>query len=247
MTLYMQHSCSRAHSYSAANSIPMLAVIDANCFINGKLSEYKYNHGYTTSLVWSELRDENTRSSAALHLYKIEIRDPASCFVQKVLSAIRGKNLFLSDADVSLIALCLELNEQVFDVWIDSSTTYRTVLCITEDRGILQALSYLNIAASNTTQPRTYKIRCYACFSIYDTYTDFCKKCGYQTLTRVSATQVGDGWKLHLKKNFKPKHRILKGADGEVIRSADQREYALYEKQKRQRERALYKDFPGHG
>lgn len=223
---------------------PMLAVIDANCFITGRHTEYKYDHGYTTSLVWNELRDESTRNTAALHLYKIEIRDPAPCFVQKVLSAVHGKNLFLSEADVSLVALCLELNEQVFDVWIDSRTAHRAVVCITEDRGILQALGHLNIAASSTVQPRTYKIRCYACFAMYDTYTDFCKKCGYQTLTRVSVTQVGDGWKLHLKKNFTHKPRTLRGAGGKVIRGADQREYELYEKQKRQRERALFKEFP---
>eukprot|EP00866_Antonospora_locustae_P000406 jgi/Antlo1/406/894 len=225
----------------------MLAVIDANCFINGRLSEYKYDHGYTTSLVWKELRDANAKNTAALHLYKIDIRDPDPCFVQKVMSAIRGKNLFLSDADVSLIALCLELNEQVFDVWIDSRTTRHAVLCVTEDRGILEALRHLNIAASNTIRPRTYKIRCYACFSMYDTYTDFCKRCGYQTLTRVAVTQMDDGWKLHLKKNFKPKHKTLKGANGVVIRSADQREYELYEKQKRQREKTLYKDLSGYG
>ncbi|KAL0266140.1 UNVERIFIED_CONTAM: hypothetical protein PYX00_011856 [Menopon gallinae] len=219
----------------------MLAVIDANCFIRGRLNEYKYDQGYTTSLVWSELRDENTKSNAALHLYKIEIRDPAPCFVKKVLSAISGMNLFLSDADISLVALCLELNDQVFDVWIDSQSARRTVMCITEDRGILQALSHLNIASSNAVQNRTYKIRCYACFSMYDIYMDFCKKCGYQTLTRVSVTQVGDGWKLHLKKNFCPRPRTLRGAGGKAIRSADQKEYDIYLKQKKQKERALFR------
>lgn len=220
----------------------MIAVIDANVFISGKLDYYKYDTGYTTSAVWKEIKDAGARRAAEINSYRIQIKDPSPVFVKEVVEFLRGKHLLLSEADVSIVALSIELKSQSFDVWITPNETKDSIICLTEDNALLQALSHFDILSNKYTQQRTYKIRCYACFALYDDYMDFCKKCGYQTLTRVSVTQDGDNIKLHLKKNFKPRNRVLK-VNGRIVMSADQKEYKIYQKdqkkKKKQLERAL--------
>lgn len=220
----------------------MIAVIDANFFIEGKVGIYHYDVGYTTSLVWGEIKDSGSRVTAELYSYKIQIRDPLPRFLDEVRAVLEPKNLFLSDADMSLAALCVELREEDFDTWIDAQKVKlgTDVVCLTEDNALLQALGHFGVSTHRAVVERTYKIRCYACFALYDTYTDFCKRCSYPTMKRVSVTQTGTEIKLHLRKGMQIRPHVVKSRDGTVIRSADQKEYKAYKKSKDRKEKSAH-------
>lgn len=221
----------------------MIAVIDSNIFIKGQVNQYSYNLAYITSGVLDEVRDAGSASLLNLNSYKIVVKDPSKSFLETVKLYKDSVNLLLSEVDMSLIALCLQLKEGEFDTWIGSKHTNQDILCLTEDRDMLSALSYFNINTNKFICSKTYKIRCYACFSLYEKCEDFCKKCGYNTLTRVSVTQVGEKIKLHLKKDFSFKQKVLKGSNGICIRSSDQKEYKTYKKKQARKNNFFFKKF----
>ncbi|KCZ78292.1 hypothetical protein H311_00681, partial [Anncaliia algerae PRA109] len=65
-------------------------------------------------------------------------------------------------------------------------------------------------------------------------------KCGYNTVLRVSVSYEGGKMNLHLKKDFKPKEKILK-LNGNPIIYADQKEYKYLLKQKLRKEKSYAK------
>jgi hypothetical protein len=80
-------------------------------------------------------------------------------------------------------------------------------------------------------------MRCYTCFCIYDKELDFCRRCGYNTITRVSVSIGADGYKVHLKKNYNYKTREIRDKNGKAIKSEDQREYLLLKRERRRDEK----------
>jgi rRNA maturation endonuclease Nob1 len=221
----------------------MIAVIDASIFIKNKLHEYKFEVGYTPKSVFDELRDENTRSYLSIHQFQVEVLDPSDIFLNVVRKLNHEKNLLLSSADIDIVALTLQLGEKYSQEWItkENVNSIQQVVCLSEDNGVIAALKHLSLHASRDVEEREWKIRCFTCHAIYDTVLHFCKKCGYNTLTRVRVSKTADGYKLHLKKNYNYKVKNIKDRNGEVIRSGDQKEYSLYLMDKKRDEKKLQK------
>ena len=222
----------------AQDRMPMIAVIDTNLFIHGRLGDYQYDAGYITSQVLAEIKDVGSRSLAALYSYKIEVRDPQPETVEEVSEEVATRGLQLSGADMSLVALCVELQSRDIGAWIGPERPHESprIVCLTEDSRLLQALAAFGIGTNRTVQERTYKVRCHVCYTIYDNYADFCRRCGYHSLRYVSVTESEGGIRLHLKKSFKIVPKELRSPCGVVIRSADQKEYRALKKKQRRKE-----------
>ncbi|KCZ74694.1 hypothetical protein H311_04339, partial [Anncaliia algerae PRA109] len=148
----------------------MVAVLDTNYFINKKILTSSFTKGYITSLIHDELKDRVSKEIEMFYAYKIEIRDPKEGYIAFVYNEIMDKSLNLSEADISFVALSLELYEEYFNAWLGEETEKLEFL--TEDNGILAALNYCGI--NNNFRLKEYKFRCHACFAIYDKETDFC-------------------------------------------------------------------------
>lgn len=222
----------------------MFAVIDTNFFINGKIHEHKYEHAFITTKILEEIRDNNTRSLYNLNSFRIEIRDPHENFTMKVTKYAEEKNLLLSDADISFVALCLEIQESLFDMWISSSST--GLMGLSDDSDVLRALSHFNIPSNREVNPSSYIFRCYGCFKLYENRKDFCDMCGYPTITRVRVSKEGDKTILHLKKNYKPTRKIIRDERGREIKSADSKEYYCLLKKKERKQRKINKMISGY-
>lgn len=218
----------------------MIPIIDANYFINGQLNDIAFSKRYTTSLVWEEIKDTSSAEYANFNKYRIDIRDPKCSTIAAIKETLADKNLLLSEADISLVGLCVDLNEELFDSWQGpSSGIDNNIVCLSNDHGLLQAISYFNLKGSKKVMQKDYKFRCYVCFEMYEASKDFCKKCGYQTLSRVSVSEVDGKLKVHLKKGYVAKNKQLKDNHGRIIRGEDQREYKKYKKGCERKERKI--------
>lgn len=102
-------------------------------------------------------------------------------------------------------------------------------VCLTNDMTLLHLLARLGIRTEISAEDRelreqqTFVQRCYACEEVYEgtDKVEFCRKCGYPTITRVSCSKTEQGIVLHLKKGFVHTPRIVKHR-GQEIRTADQ-------------------------
>lgn len=205
----------------------MYAVIDTNIIINRQLDDYKFERGFITPSVLKEITIAETRNYFDLYTFKIEVKEPCEKYVLKVEKLQKEKNLLLSKADVDIVALTLEikdnLNKEMFDKWITKENIKNQILCITKDNGVLQCLNYFN--QQTNIQNRNYLFRCSSCFSLYESKLDFCKKCASNLISRVSFKNKNGKIFVFLKKGYIRNNKVLKDKYGNILRSADQKEY----------------------
>ncbi|EJW02840.1 hypothetical protein EDEG_02781 [Edhazardia aedis USNM 41457] len=197
----------------------MIAVLDTNILIKRDIDFSKYKQLYLPESVVRELRDEETRLFYEKHVAFIEVRNPRSLTVETVKRHNAKRNLLLSDPDIDVVALFVDLSNEMFDVWISSDSS--KVVCLSDDNGIKQAVCELTKHQENI---KIWKFRCYACYEIYDSFREFCAKCGYNSITRVSVRKEGDKEIVNMKKGYKLKDKSVMYKKNE-IRTEDQREY----------------------
>lgn len=214
----------------------MIAILDTNIFINRKVTN-EYSKILITNYVLAEIKDEETRNYYKLQSYNIEIKNPSDFYTDIVTKLNKEKNLLLSLADISVVALTLEMHEERFNKWI--SKEQEGVVCLSEDNGIKQALGCLDLTPSNGE--KMWKFRCSTCFILYDENRDFCGECGYATVTRVSYHEVDGNIHIHLKKGYKNKEKIIKDRKGNRILGEDQKEYKTYLRDKERMEKEYKK------
>lgn len=146
------------------------------------------------------------RFNAAVDSGKLRIRTPSSCFLEKVEDASRsvGDVLFLSDVDMQVLALALELN----------SAGYASLI-VTDDYSIQNVANQIGVKFSSLM---TFGIRfrlhwilyCPACHRKYpsDYEPRFCKICGTQLgrkprkRTPVKRRQTACGWRRRRDSNL---------------------------------------------
>lgn len=216
----------------------MIVVLDANNIIQREIPTDGDNRIYVTDSVLKEIRDEQTLKYLDLNMFNITVRNPTAEYIQTVTKKTSNSLLYLSSADIEVVALVLELTEELNDEWIGSENlnSEKIVRCFTKDNGVRNALNLFGILNDANYRDKKFKMRCYACLQIYDDHVDFCKKCGYNTVTRVSVIDTDEGEKILLKKDYKPRQKTLKTSNGIEIHSEDQREYTQLLKE---RERVL--------
>jgi len=222
-----------------------IAVLDASSIIKGALKEVDYTIGYIPEKVLNEVKSEHAREKYMHHSYKIEVRNASDKYVE--IARAKAKELGysqLSVPDIELAALALELTEEipsVFSSWIGSEALpSQRVICITQDMALKNLLSKLGVDMHEDyfEEGRRYLQRCHTCEKIYkgDKQVDFCKHCGYATVTKVSYFEDNDKFHLFLSKNFPYKENKITFR-GKNIKSEDQKEYKWYCASKRKQER----------
>lgn len=205
----------------------MIVVLDANNIIQREIPSDGYNKIYVTDSVIGEIKDQQTLKYLDLNIFNITVRNPKPEYIETVVKKISHSLLYLSNTDIEVVALVLELTEELNDEWIgdDNLNSEKIVRCFTKDNGVRNALNLFGILNDANYRDKKFKLRCYACLKVYDTHVDFCKKCGYNTVTRVSVIDTDEGEKILLKKDYKPRNRTLKTSNGIEVHSEDQREY----------------------
>lgn len=212
----------------------MLIVLDANNIIERNIPEDGNIHIYTTNSVIEEIKDVQTRAYLESRLFQLTIRDPTEEYIRQVSESIMKKFLYLSRTDIEVVALTLQLTYEMEDEWIDHTNMNqdKTVRCNSKDNGVRNALNVLNLLNEHSYTEKKFKLRCYACFQIYDHHVDFCKACGYNTITRVTVVETEEGEKLMLKRNYKIRSKVLKTHEGVEVISEDQKEYSQFVRQR---------------
>ncbi|KAM0677612.1 hypothetical protein BDAP_001757 [Binucleata daphniae] len=214
----------------------MYVILDANIFISKTHNLANYSKIITTQSVINELKDINTVLYTELYQYNIEIVKPEKKYIEIVQKLNVEKNLLLSIADVDIVALTLQYTSEKYNTWISKETQYK---CISNDFGVKQALKHLGI--DNEVQDKIWKFRCYCCYKIYDENMDFCKACGYKTITRVSM-RIENGKEVpNIKKNYVVIDKEMKDKNGVAIKSEDQREYSRMKSDKKKTEKKAEK------
>ncbi|CAD27008.1 hypothetical protein [Encephalitozoon cuniculi GB-M1] len=210
----------------------MIAVIDTGCLIEKQIPTDKVIRGYVTESVVNELQTAESRGYLEFFSFMIKVRNPSGEYVERVRKDLRGKASNLSDTDIDVVALTLELKDEVSGMWIGpGSPEQEEVLCLTNDNEIKNVLSHYNLYEGPGFSVRKHKIRCYGCFSIFTENLDFCKRCGHRTLTRITVADTEDGETVFFKRGYQyRKPRVLKNSKGVELRSADQREYVQHQK-----------------
>ncbi|KAG0437944.1 Ribonuclease VapC1 [Dictyocoela muelleri] len=197
----------------------MITIADTSAIIDKQLS--MNDEIIISPSVYQEIKD--TRLIEYLKNFNYKIIDPDNSVKVFVGNVADKNNLLLSNADIDVVALTYQYFSSNFDRWISKDQSIR---CLTLDKGILQLLNILDISKY---PQREFIFRCFSCFTLYKKNSDFCKKCGYATVTRVSINRE-DGMKLMLKKNFKYKEKIVKDIYGNVIKCAGERAYTRNKK-----------------
>lgn len=207
----------------------MIAILDTNSIICREIPKDGLTAAYITPSVEIELKDKQSIDYRQDYSFLITVRKPSEKYVKMVVEKIKQSFLFLSPTDIDIVALTLEISEEINNQWIGTENldSIETVKCFTRDNGMKNALSMLGLLNDPIFQERKYKLRCYGCFKVYDQQVDFCSKCGYNTISRVTVIDTDEGEKLLLSKEFSPKIRELK-FNGIPIVSADQKEYKEY-------------------
>ncbi|ADM12166.1 putative nucleic acid-binding protein [Encephalitozoon intestinalis ATCC 50506] len=210
----------------------MIAVIDTGYFIERQIPTDKVIRGYVTDSVINELKTAESEEYLKFFSFMIEVRNPSEEYVEKVRRDLRKEVNNLSNTDIEVVALTLELKDEVSEMWVGpESQNQEEVVCFTNDNGIKNALLRYTIYESSMFSSRKYKVRCYGCFSLFSENLDFCKKCGHRTLTRIAVGDTENGEVMFFKKGYEyRKPKTLKNAKGVELRSADQREYVQYQK-----------------
>lgn len=209
----------------------MIAVIDTGCLIDRDISAKNVTRGYVTESVLQEARSKNARECLDFFSFLIEVRNPAEEHLKRVKEDLAKRVHNLSETDMDVIALTLELKEEISDMWIGpDSPSQVDVCCLTTDNGIKNELLRYNSYEDTAFSVRTFRIRCYSCCTLFNETMDFCRKCGHSTLTRVSVGETEDGERVFLKKNYNYRPRVYRDNKGVELRSSDQREYVEYQR-----------------
>jgi len=213
----------------------MRAVIDANYFIDRDIPFANITAAYIPESVERELRDRLTSEYYRLYSFGIHARSPGASYVAEVTEAVENRHFRISRADIDVVALMLELSDEVGSEWIgeESLGCDTGLICLTRDNGVRSALALFGLYEDPEFVARRYMLRCFACYEMYERDVDFCRKCGHNTITRVAV--VGDDNRVLLSKHFKFRPRVLRDSRGVVIMSEDQREYARYKKEQRRK------------
>lgn len=208
----------------------MKVVLDANYIINKELPTQEIDEAFITSSVLCEIMDKNSQEFLSMYGFLVTERNPREEYIKIVQKKMKDLLLYLSYADIEVVALTLEISEEIQDSWISPANINNlpTVKCLSKDNGVRNALNMFSLLNDDSYQNKVFKLRCYACTTIYDTHVDFCKNCGYNTITRVSVINDGEKDKVLLKKNYTPKPRSIRTKSGVEIISADQKEYTEY-------------------
>lgn len=192
----------------------MITIADTSAIIDKQLS--MDDKIIIPPSVFHEIKDEKLREYLYNFNYEIE---PPDCRTAEFIAAMADNhNLLLSSADVDVVALAYKYFNNTFDRWISRD---QGVQCLSLDKGILQMLNVLGISKYPW---REFIFRCFSCFALYEKNRDFCKKCGYATVTRVSVNRECGG-KLMLKRNFQYKEKVIKDKYGNVVKCAGERAY----------------------
>jgi len=147
----------------------MKFIVDAIVFISGMNIE---NECYTVNEVLEELKSEDAklRASLALSQGNLKVKEPEEKYITKVTKASRktGDILNLSNADIKLLALALELNGVI----------------ITDDYDIQNVAEVLGIRYKKVAEPGIKKVFewkniCKGCGKIFPLeYKGKCDVCG---------------------------------------------------------------------
>lgn len=216
-----------------------ILVLDASAIISSELSQIEYSKGYIPSSVAEELKCQKSTELISLHMCKIEIRDPTDLYVKKATEkSLEMGYSALSTQDIQLAALALELtteNNSIFSTWITETTlSAARVIAVSLDNALKSVMTQLGIELHDTftDKNRKYLQRCYTCTKIYktDEKIDFCKACGYSTISRVAYTEENGKLELFLSRNYKYSEKTLKTKYGKPIKSQDQKEYRWYKR-----------------
>ncbi|KAH9387298.1 uncharacterized protein NEMAJ01_2194 [Nematocida major] len=236
-------------------------VIDASAVINSIISQMDYAKGYIPQAVADELKCNESTQLISLHMCKIEVRDP----VEKYVKIAEEKALEmgfsgLSKQDIQLAALALEISEEnnsVFSAWITEESIQKEVtqvVAVSLDNALKSLMAQLGVELHDTfvDRARKYMLRCYTCNKTYGIDDrsaakglDFCRSCGYSTITRIGYTEVDGKVHLHLSKNYKFTEKILTTKSGKPIRSQDQKEYRWYRKSQMREEKKDQRELAG--
>jgi len=211
----------------------MISVIDTNYIIRREVPLETITRGYITSGVASELRTREASEYLESHGFSITVRDPKGHYVKQMEEACKKMNFGLSAVDISVAALTAEISDELGYEWIDpgNASAQERVVCLTRDNGILSLLSKLGLHDNPLFQDKTYKMRCWACFELYDDPIVFCKKCGYNKITRVSVITTEDGEvRPMLSRHYVNKETEIRDGWNRIIYTEDQREYKGYKK-----------------
>ncbi|KAG5858760.1 ribonuclease PIN domain-containing protein [Encephalitozoon hellem] len=210
----------------------MIAVIDTGYLIERQLPAEGQIKGYVTDSVVNELKTVGSREYLEFFSFMIEVRNPSEEYVARVKNDLRSEVNSLSDTDIDVVALTLELKDEISEMWVGpNNPEQEEVVCLTNDNGIKNALSRYSSYEGPGFSARKYKTRCYGCFSVFSENLDFCKKCGLRTLTRITVADTENGEVMFFKKGYQyKKPKTLKNARGVELRSAGQREYIQHQK-----------------
>lgn len=208
----------------------MKVVLDANCIINKAIPASEIAEAFITSSVLEEIKDRASQEYLRMHGFLVTERNPRDEYVRLVLERTKDRLLYLSSTDIEVVALTLEISEELEECWISAEniSNLPAVSCLSKDNAVINALNMFNLINDTSYQDKKFKLRCYACTAMYDSHVDFCKHCGYNTITRVSVVNEDGKEKALLKKNYTFKPKTIKNAKGVPIISADQKEYAEY-------------------
>ncbi|KAM0687459.1 hypothetical protein COBT_001298 [Conglomerata obtusa] len=204
----------------------MIAIVDANIFIKKTLTLSQYTKLVTTPMIINELKDNHTVTYLSIIAFNLDIQEPLPSFVKTVAILNHEKNLLLSNADVELVALALQLSQNKFNTWL---TRELNITCLSDDNGVKHALKMLGFGVD--IKEKVWKFRCYACSKIYEKQVDFCRACGYNTITRVSVREENGKEVINVKKGYVIKHKEIKDKNGVIIKSEDQKEYTRMKKE----------------
>lgn len=211
-----------------------IAVLDAAIFIN---KEYiTANKHITTQAVFDEIKDRESLDFLQSHFMDLTIRNPSEKYISKVQAKCTEMNSNMSLNDIGLVALTLELSEELSMEWITLDNYKMTIRCHTHDNGVKSLLKAFYLGEYSLNE-RIYKYRCFTCFKIYEEPKDFCRSCGYKTITRVAIRKEGDKEIVCLKKDYVQKEKSIKDKNGKEIICEDTTEYQKYKKYMRRKQR----------
>lgn len=213
----------------------MIAVVDTCYFLNRGSFNKNTSKIFIPQSIKRELLNEESREHYNLYKYMIEIREPSESYIRQIEELNIKKLYNLSIPDIELVALTVELHDIYSNTWIDSTNinSIEEVVCLTLDNGVRQCLRYLGLYSDKNFETKMFKMRCFTCFSIFDDKIDFCKKCGHNTVTRVSVlTDENNKQKVLLKKSYKFTPKKLYDTKGVELKSSGQREYEHFIKTK---------------
>lgn len=192
-----------------------MKVFDTSAVIGRLIDRCDFTLGeaYTTAGVVCELKDKESQEYYKAHSLKITLKEPSDASLQRVDRMAAKLNVTgLSLVDKGVVALCLDLSAPplppTLDIaaegWITHENIDRQLFCVTNDRAMKCLLSSFGIQTLDGLRDLdSFIIRCYACFAQYAEQVSLCKKCGYNTISRVRVTRTGSETILHLSKSFR--------------------------------------------